>query len=125
MYDILDIMEWLWYTIATEKNNCNRTEVRTMSAILETLMLVCFGLSWPVNVLKNVKARSAKNMSLPFILLICLGYVAGITAKLLSGSITYVLAVYIINLAIVSVNLVVYVINRRYDKVRVSSASSI
>ncbi len=87
-----------------------------MSVILETLMLVCFGLSWPVNVMKNVKARSAKNMSLPFLLLICFGYVAGISAKLLSGSITFVLAVYIINLAIVSVNIVVYFLNRRYDR---------
>ncbi len=96
-----------------------------MSVILETVMLVCFGLSWPVNVMKNVKARSAKNMSLPFILLICFGYVAGISAKILSGNVTYVLAVYIINLAIVSVNLVVYGINRRYDKLCVSSTSSI
>ncbi len=87
-----------------------------MSVILETVMLVCFGLSWPVNVMKNVKARSAKNMSLPFLLLICFGYVAGISAKLLSGSITFVLAVYIINLAIVSVNIVVYFLNRRYDR---------
>ena len=98
--------------------NRDRTkkEVNTMSAVLETMMLVCFGLSWPVNVLKNIHARSAKNMSLPFILLICLGYVAGICAKLLAGNISYVLVVYGINLAIVSVNLVVYGINRNYDR---------
>ncbi len=94
-----------------------------MSMILETLMLVCFGLSWPVNVMKNVRARSAKNMSLPFILLICLGYVAGISAKILTGNITYVLAVYIINLAIVSVNIVVYIINRRYDRIAAETVS--
>ena len=87
-----------------------------ISAVLETVMLVCFGLSWPVNVWKNIRARSAKNMSLPFILLICLGYVAGICAKLIAGNTGYVLAVYGINLAIVSVNIVVYGINRRYDK---------
>ena len=55
-------------------------------------------------------------MSPAFILLIMTGYVAGITAKVLSGAINYVLAVYILNLAIVSVNLVIYFINRRYDR---------
>ncbi|MBO5273639.1 MAG: hypothetical protein IJA85_06770 [Clostridia bacterium] len=83
---------------------------------LEMIMLICFGLSWPLSVWRNIKARSAKNMSLQFILLICFGYVAGITAKILNGSINYVLAVYIINLCIVSVNIAVYFVNRRYDK---------
>ena len=89
-----------------------------MSAVLETVMLVCFGLSWPVNVWKNIKARTAENMSLPFILLICVGYIAGICAKVLTGNVNCVLAVYVINLAVVSVNIVVYAVNRRYDKNR-------
>ena len=54
-----------------------------MAEILETAMLICFGLSWPLNVYKNIKARTAKSMSLQFILLIIVGYAAGITAKLL------------------------------------------
>lgn len=78
-------------------------------------MLVCFGLSWPINVIKAIKARTAKNMSLPFILLIISGYVAGITAKIMTGQINYVLIVYFINLAIVTVNLAVYFRNRRLD----------
>ncbi|MGN0593569.1 MAG: hypothetical protein ACI4I6_00275 [Hominimerdicola sp.] len=86
-----------------------------MSSILETIMLVCFGCSWPLNVVKAIKARSAKNMSLPFILLIISGYIAGITAKLLSHQISYVLIAYFINLAIVTVNLAVYFRNRRLD----------
>ena len=87
-----------------------------MSAVLETVMLICFGLSWPVNVWKNVKAGTAKNMSLPFILLITMGYIAGIAAKLLSGNISFVLAVYVLNLVMVSANLAVYWINRRHDR---------
>ena len=84
--------------------------------ILETIMLICFGLSWPINVYKNIRARTAKSMSLGFILLIIVGYIAGITAKILMGRINYVLAVYVLNLAIVMVNLVVYFINRNLDK---------
>lgn len=87
-----------------------------MASILETLMLVCFGLSWPLNVIKAYKARTAKGTSLPFIILIITGYIAGISAKLVSGTINYVLAVYILNLVIVSANVVVYFRNVALDK---------
>ena len=87
-----------------------------MADILETVMLVCFGCSWPLSVYKNIKARSARAMSLQFILLIITGYIAGITAKIMRGNFSYVLVMYIINLVIVSVNVVVYFINRRYDR---------
>ena len=87
-----------------------------MCEIMETLMLLCFGASWPFSVYRNIRAKSARSMSLNFILLIIIGYVAGITAKIMSGSFTYVLAAYILNLAVVSVNLVVYFINKGYDR---------
>lgn len=87
-----------------------------MSSIFESIMLICFGLSWPLNVVKAYKARTAKGTSLPFILLIITGYVAGITAKLVSGQINYVLAVYLLNLAIVSLNVVVYCRNVALDR---------
>lgn len=86
-----------------------------MSSILEATMLVCFGLSWPMNVMKALRARSAKNMSLPFILLIITGYIAGISAKLMLNQVNYVLVVYFINLAVVSLNLLVYFRNKRLD----------
>ena len=87
-----------------------------MSSLFETVMLICFGFSWPMNVIKAYKARTAKSTSLPFIVLIISGYIAGITAKVVSGQINYVLIVYLINLAIVSLNVVVYIRNRRLDK---------
>ncbi|MCQ2601885.1 MAG: hypothetical protein MJ184_11055 [Treponema sp.] len=87
-----------------------------MSSIFEAAMLVCFGFSWPMNVRKAIKAKSAKGMSLAFILLIIVGYIAGITAKLLNHQINYVLAVYILNLVIVFTNLVVYFRNRALDR---------
>ena len=89
-----------------------------MSAILESIMLICFGFSWPINVIKGYKARTAKSMSLPFILLIISGYIAGITAKLVSQQINFVLIVYLLNLAIVSLNLVIYFRNRKLDKIQ-------
>ena len=110
IYYILDIMKSQWYNRDRIKK-----EVSVMSAVLETVMLICFGLSWPVNVWKNLKAGTAKNMSLPFILLIIFGYVAGISAKLLVNQTNYVLVVYFINLVVVTLNLMVYFRNKRLD----------
>lgn len=93
-----------------------------MSSILETLMLICFGCSWPLNLMKAYKSRTAKSTSLPFILLIITGYIAGITAKVLTGQINYVLVAYLLNLAIVSLNLLVYFRNVLLDRKSASLA---
>ena len=87
-----------------------------MSELLETAMLICFGLSWPINLVKSIKAKTAKATSLKFLLLITFGYICGIAAKLVSGNYSYVLAVYILNLLVVAANVVVYFINKRKDE---------
>ena len=87
-----------------------------MAELLESTMLICFGLTWPMNLAKNIKAKSAKTMSLQFILLIIAGYIAGICAKFYNHKFNYVLVVYLLNLIVVSANLVVYFINRHYDR---------
>ena len=95
-----------------------------MGLILETVMLVCFGFSWPLNVIKAYRAKTAKGTSLPFILLIITGYIAGISAKLISGQINYVLIAYILNLAIVSFNVIVYFRNVSLDKKRLQETEA-
>ena len=87
-----------------------------MTELLETIMLICFGCSWPLSVVKNYKARTAKNMSLQFSLLITIGYIAGIAAKICAGNFGFVLAVYFINLAMVLLNIAIYFRNRNLDK---------
>ena len=89
-----------------------------MASILETVMLVCFGLSWPINLSKAYRAGTAKGTSLPFMLLIIAGYICGICAKLVGGQINYVLIAYVINLLIVSLNIGVYFRNAALDKKR-------
>ena len=51
-----------------------------MSELLEICMVVCFGLSWPMSVLKSYRARTAKGKSLFFLVMICIGYVYAIAA---------------------------------------------
>lgn len=87
-----------------------------LAHLFEAAMLVCFGFSWPLNVIKAYKARTAKGTSLPFIILIITGYLAGISAKLINGQMNYVLVVYFLNLAIVMTNVFVYIRNKALDK---------
>lgn len=63
-----------------------------MTNLLEAMMLLCFGFSWPISLVNNYRQRTAHGMSLPFILLIIFGYVCGITAKIVGHKINYVLA---------------------------------
>lgn len=86
-----------------------------MQNILETVMLICFGLSWPINFVKGLKAKTAKSTSLPFYLLITVGYIAGIAAKFIGGNINYVLIAYFINIFFVILNIAVYFRNKKFD----------
>ncbi len=94
-----------------------------MAELFEVAMILCFGASWPMSVVKSYKARTAKGKSLLFLLLIITGYVAGITSKLINeaymASIAtkwYVLFFYVVNLLTVSTDLCLYFRNRKLDK---------
>ncbi|MCQ2575816.1 MAG: hypothetical protein MJ162_03660 [Treponema sp.] len=87
-----------------------------LAHLFEATMLVCFGFSWPLNVIKAYKARTAKGTSLAFILLIITGYIAGISAKMINHQYNYVLVVYFLNLAIVMTNIFVYIRNKALDR---------
>ncbi len=83
--------------------------------IFELIMLICFGISWPFNVAKSIRTRSAKGKSLMFLLAIWLGYIAGIINKLLYAR-DVVMWAYVINFLMVTADLVLYFRNRRLDK---------
>ena len=86
-----------------------------MTQIFETIMLICFGISWPISVVKSIKSRSAKGKSLVVTIAIIIGYCAGIAGKICSGAINYVFWLYILNLAVVTLDLIISIINIRRD----------
>ncbi len=86
-----------------------------MAELFETVMVICFGASWPLSLYKSVTSRTARGKSLLFECLIWVGYVFGITGKLLNGKITYVFAFYILNIVMVTLDIGVYFRNRRLD----------
>ena len=87
-----------------------------MSAFFETIMLICFGLSWPISVHKSWTSRTAKGKSVFFAYAIIVGYICGILGKITAGNINYVLALYVLNTLMVSADVVLYYRNRRLDK---------
>lgn len=100
-----------------------------MAEILEIIMVVSFGASWPMNVMKSYKARTTKGKSLGFLCLIFFGYIAGISSKLVNtvymaefGSKWYVLFFYVLNLIMVGIDLCLYYRNYLLDK-KASSAN--
>ena len=69
--------------------------------LMEVCMIIAFGFSWPMNVIKSYKVRTTKGKSLAFLLLIFGGYICGITGKLLAPSCKwYVLFFYFLNFII-------------------------
>ena len=96
-----------------------------MSEILEIIMIVSFGMSWPANVLKSYKARTAKGKSLSFLCLIFFGYIAGIASKFANEAYMasfsekwYVLFFYFLNMFMVGLDIFMYFRNVRLDKMR-------
>lgn len=93
--------------------------------ILEITMIVLFGASWPMNVIKSIKTKSAKGKSLLFLVLILVGYIAGITSKFVNpiymaqfAEKWYVLFFYFLNFFMVLTDTIIYFRNRSLDKKR-------
>jgi len=88
-----------------------------VAEIFEIIMIVCFGFSWPMNVIKSYHARTTKGKSLMFLIMISTGYVFGITGKIISGNFKwYVMFFYVLNLCMVSLDIAMYVRNLRLDR---------
>lgn len=94
-----------------------------MAEILEVIMIVLFGISWPLNVIKSYNARTTKGKSLAFLILIFSGYIAGIASKFINPVYMseiarkwYVLFFYFLNLGMVAADLLLYIRNYRLDR---------
>ena len=95
-----------------------------MSDLLEALMIICFGLSWPVSIRKSYISRTAKGKSLFFEVFIWIGYVFGIARKLIQisrgqddGWLFYMgFIFYILNILEITIDMLLYARNVRLDK---------
>ena len=88
--------------------------------LCEIAMLCLFGCSWPFNIAKALKAKTAKGKSVGFELLVIIGYIIGLFGKLYAyrqtGNLAYSTWFYIADILMVSVDLALYCVNTRRDK---------
>lgn len=78
--------------------------------ILEVVMLVSFGASWPISIMKILKVKSVKGKSPVFTAVIMFGYAAGILAKVLDKSYDDLsFPFYCLNLIMSSVDMGLYI----------------
>lgn len=83
-------------------------------SVFEIGMLACFGAAWPMNIIKSWKSRTAAGRSITFQWAIIIGYLCGITHKILYSN-DIVLYLYIINLVMVAIDTILYYRNRQLD----------
>lgn len=98
----------------------------TLAGIMETLMVVCFGISWPLNIVKAWKARTAQGTSLLFYSFIWIGYVFAFIGKFVMIANNapapwyetvkwYVMFFYVVNIIMVTAGIAIYFRNKIID----------
>ena len=85
-------------------------------SIFEIGMLACFGVSWPVSISKSVKSKSTKGKSLLFLVVILSGYVFGIVHKIMYSR-DIVLILYILNFFMISIDIMVFLKNKKREEI--------
>ena len=98
-----------------------KMDAHLIATICETIMVICFGVSWPLSIYKSYTSRSTKGKSPYFTMAIITGYVAIIIGKIVIQDFSGWLAIlkfvlYIVNLTMVSVDLGLYFRNRSIEK---------
>ena len=90
--------------------------------LCEIVMLIAFGCSWPFNIAKSWRSRTAKGKSVIFEFIIVGGYLVGLLGKFISFHRTGVLAYstwfYIADILMVLVDVVLYYRNTALDRAR-------
>jgi len=81
-------------------------------SIFEAIMLICFGLAWPLSIYRSWKSRSTAGKSLSFLIVVMVGYASGITHKILF-SMDNVIYLYLANAIMVFADILLYLRNKK------------
>ena len=87
----------------------------TTFPIFEALMLICFGSAWPFSIVRSYRSRTNRGKSLLFLCILDAGYAFGIVHKWF-WALDVVIALYILNFTLVTVDILLYLRNRRFDR---------
>ncbi len=81
-------------------------------SIFEIIMLLCFGLAWPLSIYKSYTSKSIEGKSLLFLIVILIGYGSGIVHKMMYAK-DMVIILYVINGLMVTVDVLLYFRNKK------------
>lgn len=76
-------------------------------SIFEVLMLVCFGLSWPISIAKALRTKKVSGKSPLFMSIVIAGYASGIMHKVFY-SFDWVIWLYGVNMVLVAIDMSLY-----------------
>ena len=107
-----------------------------VAELFEAIMILCFGLSWPISIRKSYISRTAKGKSLFFEVFIWIGYIFGISRKIIQICIDKVPAdgvaeflfylagaFYILNFVEITIDMLLYFRNTKLDAARDAEAA--
>ena len=83
-------------------------------SIFEVIMLICFGSAWPTSIYKSFVSRTARGKSLAFLIIVFVGYGAGILHKVFYN-LDWVIMLYALNGLMVFIDIVLTKRNRIID----------
>ena len=86
------------------------------ASILETIMILCFGISWPLSIIRMYRSWSTAGKSIFFSCFILVGYLCGIAGKIINSNYNLAFVFYIINTVMVTVDILLWIRNRNYEK---------
>ena len=87
-----------------------------LASILETIMIICFGLSWPLSIRRSLTSKSTKGKSLMFMVFILIGYFAGLSSKMLTQTYNLAFYFYFPNIIMVGTDIILYFRNKKYEE---------
>jgi hypothetical protein len=88
-------------------------------SIFEVTMLICFGSAWPASIYKSISSKTAKGKSIAFLVIVFIGYIAGILHKLFYN-LDWVVTLYALNGLMVLIDMSITLRNKELDKKRQS-----
>ncbi len=76
-------------------------------SVFEAGMLICFGISWPVSIVKALRTKEVVGKSPLFMVIVSLGYLSGIVHKALYAF-DWIILLYVLNMSMVLIDLFLY-----------------
>jgi hypothetical protein len=87
--------------------------------IFEAIMLICFGMAWPLSIFKSWRSRTNKGKSIAFILVVFAGYLSGLIHKLWwQEQVDGVIWLYVLNTLFIFIDILLYFRNRRLESIK-------